>query len=168
MLLGTEDIVIRLLISFSVGLLMGFERYRSRKEAGMRTHAVVCVTATALTILSAYGFGEFADTRTMDPARLIVAMVTGIGFLGAGMIWKEKEGSIHGLTSAADILAVTTLGIAIGLGHYTLTAVTLALIMASLYIPLFYLRRQKSHNKAEENEKKYQGKIEESKGEENS
>lgn len=144
MLLSMGEIIVRLVVSFGVGLIMGYERYRHRKEAGMRTHAVVCVTAAALTILSAYGFNEFADVRTMDPARLIVAMVTGIGFLGAGMIWKEKEGAIHGLTSAANIMAITVLGIAIGLGHYFLAGITLALVMASLYIPRIYLRRQRN------------------------
>ncbi len=65
MQLGIEAAVVRLLVGFAIGFVIGFERY-NRKEAGSAPYAVVCVTATALTILSAYGFGDFANTRTMD------------------------------------------------------------------------------------------------------
>ena len=133
MLLSHSQIVLRMIIALLVGAVLGFERTKAKKAAGIRTHALVCISSACITIISAYGFGEFAN-RNMDPARLAVGIITGIGFLGAGIIWKDPIGDVRGLTTAANIWAAAGLGIAIGLGHYFLTFVTITLMQFALEI----------------------------------
>jgi len=129
--LTQKEMIIRLSVALLIGAILGYERTKNRKPAGIRTHALVCISCTTVSMISAYGFAEFAQVRAMDPARLIVGIITGIGFLGAGIIWKEGRG-IHGLTTAANIWAVAGLGIAIGLGHFFLAAVTVFFILTAL------------------------------------
>ena len=139
MLLSHKEIIIRLLVALFVGAVLGIERTKARKPAGVRTHALVCITSTMISIISAYGFGEFADNSiiSMDPARLIVGIITGIGFLGAGIIWKDtSQGDVRGLTTAANIWASAALGIAIGLGHYFLVFCTVMAIFIALRLGL--------------------------------
>lgn len=133
--LSQSQIILRLLTALLVGTILGFERSKSKKPAGIRTHSLVCIASTMISIVSAYGFEEFAPYPgvSMDPARLIVGIITGIGFLGAGIIWKDSShGDVRGLTTAANIWAVSGLGIAIGLGHYFLTFATVATIQIAL------------------------------------
>lgn len=132
--ISQSEIVLRLFVGLIVGLILGFERTLKHKAAGIRTHALVCISATSISIVSAYGFAEFKGTVNMDPARLIVGIITGIGFLGAGIIWREPSGSIQGLTTAANIWAVAGLGIAVGLGHFFLVFVTVAFMLSALQI----------------------------------
>jgi len=139
LLLSHKEIIIRLLVALFVGAVLGIERTKARKPAGVRTHALVCITSTMISIISAYGFGEFADNSiiSMDPARLIVGIITGIGFLGAGIIWKDtSQGDVRGLTTAANIWASAALGIAIGLGHYFLVFCTVMAIFIALRLGL--------------------------------
>ena len=133
MLISHEQIIIRMLVALLVGAVLGFERTKSKKAAGIRTHALVCISAALITIISAYGFGEFSQ-KTMDPARLAVGVITGIGFLGAGIIWKDPTGDVRGLTTAANIWSAAGLGIAVGLGHFFLTFVTVTLMQLALEI----------------------------------
>ena len=148
MLLSTSEIIIRLLLALLVGTILGYERTKAKKPAGIRTHCLVCITSTMISIVSAYGFGEFTkySVVSMDPARLIVGIITGIGFLGAGIIWKDSShGDVRGLTTAANIWAVAGLGIVIGLGHYFLTfasviAIQIALLTAKLLIKIGLLK----------------------------
>lgn len=149
--ISNSEIILRLFVGLIVGLTLGFERTKRHKAAGIRTHALVCVSATSIAIVSAYGFGEFKGNVNMDPARLIVGIITGIGFLGAGIIWREPSGSVQGLTTAANIWAVAGLGIAVGLGHFFLVFVTVVFMIAALHISRLLVRfgiidtDQKSH-----------------------
>ena len=119
------EIILRLVIATAIGMLFGFERKRSKKPVGIRTHVLVSLAACIIAIVSAYGFTTFIDyypssvNFTVDPARLLVGMLTGIGFIGAGIIWKSKTGII-GITTAAEIFLLAALGIAVGLGFYFL------------------------------------------------
>lgn len=131
-LLSTPQIILRLLIAFVVGWILGKERKLRHKPVGSRTHVLICVASTIITIISAYGYGEFETTRTMDPARLMTGILAGIGFIGAGIIWKDHSGDIQGITTAANIFLTACLGIAIGMGHYTLTALTTVLAIVTL------------------------------------
>jgi len=131
--LSYSQILLRMFLALFVGAIIGFERTKYKKAAGIRTHALVCISAASITIISAYGFGEFGN-RNLDPARLAVGIITGIGFLGAGIIWKGPVGDVRGLTTAANIWAASGLGIGIGLGHYFLTFVTITLIQFALEI----------------------------------
>lgn len=130
MQLPDHELILRLVLATIIGALFGFERHKRHKPIGIRTYAMVCLAACALSILSAYGFTDLhiaypqrVNVNT-DPARLMVGMLTGIGFLGAGIIWRTPSGTVAGVTSAATILLVAILGIACGLGSYKLIAVT--------------------------------------------
>lgn len=133
MLLSYSQILLRMFLALFVGSILGFERTRNKKAAGIRTHALVCISSASITIISAYGFGEFANGN-IDPARLAVGIITGIGFLGAGIIWKGPVGDVRGLTTAANIWAAAGLGIGVGLGHFFLTFVTVTLMQLALEI----------------------------------
>lgn len=128
------DITIRLLVAMLAGAIIGYERTKKRKPAGIRTHALVCIASASLTIISAYGVEDFVGTRTMDPLRLAAQIVSGIGFLGAGVIWKESHGDIRGLTTATNIWAAAGMGIAAGLGHFYLVFLTIVLLRLALKI----------------------------------
>jgi putative Mg2+ transporter-C (MgtC) family protein len=104
----------RLLVSVILGVLIGFERTNRYKEAGIRTHAIVALGSCLLMILSKYGF---QDTLDADHSRIAAQVVTGIGFLGAGMILVRKN-TVSGLTTAAGIWTTSAVGMTIGAGMY--------------------------------------------------
>ncbi|MEG0501758.1 MAG: MgtC/SapB family protein, partial [Cellulosilyticaceae bacterium] len=115
-MLPIKEQIIRLAIATFVGAIIGLERKYHGKPAGVRTHTIVCIISTMLTITSAYGFYSFGQ---IDPSRLLANILTGIGFLAGGVIYSVKEGerkSVYGLTTAAGIWGVGALGIPIGLG----------------------------------------------------
>ncbi|MBO7728454.1 MAG: MgtC/SapB family protein [Oscillospiraceae bacterium] len=118
------EFVIRILVACMCGFVLGVERSRRFKEAGVRTHMIVCVGAALIMIVSKYGFEDLSTeiyngTRAADPARLAAQVVSGVGFLGAGMIFKNG-GSVTGLTTAAGIWAAAGIGLAVGAGMYLL------------------------------------------------
>lgn len=124
------EIMLRLGLATVLGVLFGFERNKSSKPVGIRTHILICLTACVVALISSYGFadyeakvaqamGENIDVRS-DPARLVVGVLTGMGFIGAGIIWKTPSGSVHGITTAAEIFLLAALGIGIGMGMYFL------------------------------------------------
>ncbi len=121
-----------------LGFLFGYERSYRGRAAGMRTYGIVCMVAAALTSSSvhfAYALNEHAMTNGMfiDPTRTIQGIVTGIGFLGAGIIMKDGI-KISGLTTSASIWASAAIGILVGLGYYfSAFAVT---FLAELFILL--------------------------------
>ena len=120
MISGIETIT-RILVALALGAVIGFERESEKRPAGLRTHMIVCVAATLFTILS---FEAFPGS---DPARIAAAIVTGIGFIGAGCILKSG-GEVIGVTTAASLWITTAIGIAIGVGYY-LSAIIVTLIV---------------------------------------
>jgi putative Mg2+ transporter-C (MgtC) family protein len=116
------ELVCRLILAAVLGFLIGLEREFKGQAAGERTHALVALGAAAFALLSGQAFPG-ADT-----ARVAAGVVTGIGFLGAGMILKREGTRIEGLTTAAGIWAVGSIGLAIGAGMYLLGTVTAALV----------------------------------------
>lgn len=129
------DFCLRILIALLSGGAIGIERSRHFKEAGLRTHVIVCVGAALIMVVSKYGFvdlmteaGEhFPGTRGADPARIAAQVVSGISFLGAGVIFK-REGLVRGLTTAAGIWITAGIGLAIGAGMIFLGLVVTILI----------------------------------------
>lgn len=117
-------IFLNILGSLLLGTLLGYERYYNGRAAGMRTYGLVCMTSCALVVILGfpqdwYG-GHAVLSHTMsasDPTRVIQGILTGIGFLGAGLIMKEGF-NISGLTSAASIWASSAIGILVGIGFY--------------------------------------------------
>lgn len=111
------EILIKLSVSCICGLLIGLERSSKHKEAGLKTHAIVALTATLMMIISKYGF---SDINKYDASRVAAQIVSGIGFLGAGIIFVKDENKVSGLTTAAGIWGTTGVGMAIGAGMYFL------------------------------------------------
>lgn len=136
MLLEEKVIFGRLLLAVFIGMLMGIERERMLKPAGVRTHMLICLNACIITMISAYGFKGLGTVS--DPARLIVGILQGIGFLGAGIIWRTSSGGVMGITTA-EVFLLTSLGIGCGLGFYFLTLVSAALTYFTLITPRLYL-----------------------------
>jgi putative Mg2+ transporter-C (MgtC) family protein len=131
------DQIIRIFVAIAVGGIIGLERKRLHKAAGVRTHAVITVTCTMLTIVSVYGFNGFSGN--IDPTRLLSNIITGVGFLAGGVIYvttkkdnKSLEENVVGLTTAAGIFGAAMLGIPIGLGHFDLVLITIVGIEISL------------------------------------
>ena len=117
------DFCLRLLLACICGASIGVERSRHFKEAGVRTHVIVCMGAALAMIVSKYGFVDltlaggdpFPGTRGADPARVAAQVISGISFLGAGVIFK-REGLVRGLTTAAGIWITAAIGLAVGSG----------------------------------------------------
>jgi len=105
-----EEMTVRLLLSFIAGAIVGIERERKDRPAGLRTHMLVCGGSTLLTLVSM----SFA-TSTADPTRIAAQIVTGIGFLGAGTIFRSGT-AVRGLTTAAGLWTVAGIGMAIAVG----------------------------------------------------
>ena len=124
------EMVLRLLLAAALGAIIGYQRERAGKPAGLRTHILICIGAALFTVSSLYGFGAVAD-----PARVAAGIVAGIGFLGAGAIIRRGEGVVEGLTTAATIWAVAAVGLAAGAGLYLVSAVTTAIILIVLFLP---------------------------------
>ncbi|NLR58020.1 MgtC/SapB family protein [Chitinophaga polysaccharea] len=114
-----EDQLLKILIALLVGSLLGIEREYKRKAAGMRTMTLICIGSTVFTILSAeMGFPN-------SPDRIASNILTGVGFIGAGVIFKG-DFTIDGITTAASIWIAAALGMAVGMSQYWLAATALA------------------------------------------
>jgi putative Mg2+ transporter-C (MgtC) family protein len=114
-----QDEIIRIVFSVFLATLIGYERERLHKPAGLRTHILVCMASTLLTIVA-------MDQFPGEVARIAAGIVTGIGFLGAGSIISSKEGT-HGLTTAASIWMMCIIGITTGVGMYIIAVLTTVL-----------------------------------------
>ena len=115
-------VLLRLSVAAVLGGAIGMERELRERQAGLRTHLVVCVGSALFTLVSAYGFHEFlvnggSLVRT-DPTRIAAQIVSGIGFLGAGAIIRQGL-SVKGLTTAATLWLVAAIGMASGAGYYS-------------------------------------------------
>jgi len=120
------DFFIRIVAACLCGALIGAERSKRLKEAGVRTHIIVCCAAALMMIISKYAFVDltmdgvfYNGTRGADPARIAAQVVSGISFLGAGVIFKQGS-TVRGLTTAAGLWATAGIGLAIGAGMYPL------------------------------------------------
>ncbi len=124
------DIIVRAAAAVVAGGLIGLERSYRGRAAGLRTNALVALAASLLVAMSEYA-GSWTAAGTGDPTRVIQGIVTGIGFLGAGVIIKEGF-SVRGLTTAAAVWAVAALGVAFGAGLYVTAIATTFLTWAAL------------------------------------
>lgn len=124
--------LILLCIAFVLSAIVGFERQRQLKSAGMRTHAVVGLGAALFTLVSAYGFDNvLAAEVVLDPSRIAAQIVSGIGFLGAGVIF-VRQNIVNGLTTAASIWVTAAIGMACGAGMPLIAAATTVLYLIAV------------------------------------
>ncbi|QFY43780.1 MgtC/SapB family protein [Candidatus Methylospira mobilis] len=137
------QVFLNILGALLLGLLVGYERSYHGRAAGMRTYGLVCMASAALTAMSGYPHfwygGLTSGVGSADPTRVIQGIVTGIGFLGAGVIMKEGY-SISGLSTAASIWCSSVIGILMGVGFY-LAALLLALLSVGYMTWGFVLER---------------------------
>jgi putative Mg2+ transporter-C (MgtC) family protein len=136
-MVSENGIIVRLVLSVFLGGLIGFERQMHRRTAGLRTNILVCLGSCLIMLVSQYMFEIYKNQVNVDPSRIAASIITGIGFLGAGAIIREREKeAVRGLTTAACLWVVAGIGMAVGCGFYTASLVTTALTL----IVLFFLR----------------------------
>ena len=131
----TVDILVHLLVAMVAGGLIGLERSYYGRPAGFRTHTLVCMASSLLMLVTIYQrdwfSGAMIETVRVDPTRMAQGIMTGIGFLGAGVIMKEGA-SIRGLTTAASIWITAAIGILAGVGFYSALTVVTILTLSTL------------------------------------
>ena len=152
-MLTDKDIILRLIISVVLSGLIGFERQLHKRNAGLRTHILVSLGSCLIMLTSLYVFDIYKGTVPLDPARIAAGVITGIGFLGAGTIIRDREG-VRGLTTAASLWVVAALGLAVGVGFYSASIVTTVLAL----IVLYFLRYAEGTILGEEKHKQKEGK----------
>lgn len=123
------DISLRLIIAMMLGGIIGLERDYRAKDAGFRTHFLVAVGSALFTLISMYGF----EDGVKDTSRVAAQVVSGIGFLGAGLIVFQKN-VIRGLTTAAGLWVTAAVGMACGTGQYFMAVLTTALMLVGLEV----------------------------------
>lgn len=124
------EMVLRILLAIVLGAVIGFQRGKAEKPAGLRDIILICAGAALFTVVSIYGFDA------VDQARVAAGIVTGIGFLGAGAIIRRGEGSVvKGMTTAATVWIAAGIGMAAGAGLYIIASVTTLMVLVVLLLP---------------------------------
>lgn len=125
------DVILRLLLAAALGAGIGYQRERANKPAGLRTHILICLGSALFTVVSMFGFGGNAD-----PSRVAAGIVTGIGFIGAGVILRGVRGDhIVGITTAASVWVTAAIGLAAGAGMYLVSFIVAVIAVLVLMIP---------------------------------
>lgn len=119
-------LALRILFAGLLGAAIGFERKNRNKLAGVRTHAIVALGAALMMVVSKYGFSV---VNKFDASRVASQIVSGVGFLGAGIIFVKNNTSVSGLTTAAGIWATAGVGMSMGSGQYFLSTVSTVMIL---------------------------------------
>jgi len=122
------EMALRILLAAVLGGIIGYQRDKADKPAGIRTLVLIAFGSALFTVVSVEGFDA-------DPARIAAGIVTGIGFLGAGSIIRRGEGIVEGLTTAATIWAAAGVGIAAGAGLYLISVIATAIVFVVLMLP---------------------------------
>lgn len=145
--MNIKNIIIRLLLSVIIGGVVGYDREYKNRPAGFRTHILVCIGSTVAALIEIQSIDLIMKQVEMNPeligmlkidlGRLSAQVISGVGFLGAGTIIRNN-GSVKGLTTAASIWAVACVGLAIGMGLYTISILsTFAILMALIFLKAF-------------------------------
>lgn len=123
------EMTLRLLLAAALGAAIGYQRERAGKVAGLRDHILITVGAALFTVASIFGF-----SGAVDPSRVAAGVVAGVGFIGAGVIFRGEEG-VAGLTTAASIWVTAAIGLAAGAGLYLLAVIVTLVTIGILMIP---------------------------------
>ena len=132
-MVSSADIIIRLVLAFVLGGVIGIEREKKRRTAGLRTHVLVSMGSCLIMLTSIHIFDIYKGLAALDPARIAAGVVTGIGFLGGGAIIRSSH-DVRGLTTAATIWTVSAIGISVGSGLYLFSFIVTILIIFILHI----------------------------------
>ena len=124
------EYLVRIFVAACLGLLIGSERKNRNKSAGIRTHVIVALGAALIMVVSKYGF---MDVEKADAARVAAQVVSGIGFLGAGVIF-VRNNLVNGLTTAAGIWATAGVGLALGAGMYVVGISSALLVLLIQFV----------------------------------
>ena len=137
------EIILRLLVAMFIGGFIGYEREYKQRPAGLKTHALVCISAAIISMIQILISKDainiissniaLKEVIKVDLSRLGAQVITGVGFLGAGTVIQEK-GSVKGLTTAASIWIVACIGLAIGMGYYFLSIISTIVVFLVLVI----------------------------------
>jgi len=126
-----------LILAAALGALIGLEREWARKEAGLRTFSLISLGAALFVIISRLSFNQYLGISSLDPSRTLGQIIVGVGFLGAGIIiFKQREGRVEGLTTAAMMWTTSAVGAAVGLELYSLAISTTLLIVFINFVVL--------------------------------
>ena len=125
-----QDIIIKLALSMTLGMVIGIERYIAHKTAGMRTYALLSMGSALFVVLSTYviNMNLGVTSMSMTPTAVMAAIITGIGFLGAGAMIKN-ESKLVGLTTATGLWVSAGIGMAVGFGLYSLSIITTVFVL---------------------------------------
>jgi putative Mg2+ transporter-C (MgtC) family protein len=126
-------VLFRLFLSSLLGAIVGVEREIHKRAAGFRTHILVCIGSTLFMLTSVSVAFSYSGAGDADPSRIAAGVVTGIGFLGAGAIIRYGE-SIKGLTTAASVWVVASIGLSVGAGMYWAAVATTGIVLAVLVL----------------------------------
>ena len=129
------EIVLKLVVAAGLGLVLGYEREVHKRPAGLRTHSLICMGAALFTVLSMSFAGSAVDT-----SRVAAGVVTGIGFIGGGILFKSED-RVFGLTTAAELWVAGAIGLAVGIGYY-FAAVVATVIVLFILVPLKHISEE--------------------------
>jgi len=125
------DMALRLLLAIALGAIIGYQRERAGKAAGLRTHTLISLSAALFTVVSIFGF-----SGAVDPSRVAAGVVAGVGFIGAGVIFRGMGGTgVAGLTTAASIWTAAGVGLAAGAGMWLIAIIAGLAAVGILMIP---------------------------------
>jgi putative Mg2+ transporter-C (MgtC) family protein len=127
----TIEMILRLLLAAALGAAIGYQRERAKKPAGLRTHILIAMGSALFTVVSIFGFAN-----GVDPSRVAAGVVAGVGFIGAGVIFRGMRGDmVVGLTTAASVWVAAAVGLAAGAGMYLVAVIVAAITVLVLFIP---------------------------------
>jgi putative Mg2+ transporter-C (MgtC) family protein len=131
-MLNLKITLIRIILAAVFGGIIGLEREKKGRSAGLRTHILVCTGSSLIMMVSLYIFDIYQGKAPVDPSRIAAGVVTGIGFLGAGTIMSGTEG-VRGLTTAASIWVSSAIGLAVGCGFMSAAIIATVATFLTLY-----------------------------------
>jgi len=146
-MVSSADIIIRLVLAFVLGGVIGIEREKKRRTAGLRTHVLVSMGSCLIMLTSIHIFDIYKGLAALDPARIAAGVVTGIGFLGGGAIIRSSH-DVRGLTTAATIWVSAGIGLTAGAGFY-LAAVVATLLSSVALVVLKKVEPRRNYEKEE-------------------
>lgn len=138
--MSTAETVLRMAVALAAGVTIGLERQLTGRPAGIRTHVLVSIGAAMFTLTGAYGFADIVKGPNVDPARIAAQVASGIGFVGAGAILRDR-GGVRGLTTAATVWLTAACGVAAGAGAYREVATGTVFVVVVLVLTRFVRRR---------------------------